>query len=103
MMLRRNPRSVCCDNVYAGLTNTRRTNMAFDPAAHAEWLCPHLRVVKPEGSGPFPVVVQMHGCGGVQPLQDRYARAASAAGVAAVIVDCRAACKKDPLSGVIGA
>jgi len=87
MMLRRNPRSVYCDNVYAGLTNTRRTNMAFDPAAHAEWLCPHLRVVKPEGSGPFPVVVQMHGCGGVQPLQDRYARAASAAGVAAVIVD----------------
>ena len=46
-----------------------------------------LSVVRPEGPGPFPVVVQLHGCGGVQPLQARYAQAACAAGVAAVIVD----------------
>jgi len=69
------------------MTATRHINMAFDPAAHADWLSPHLSVVKPAGPGPFPVVVQMHGCGGVQPLQSRYARAANAAGVAAVIVD----------------
>lgn len=41
----------------------------------------------PEGSGPFPVVLQMHGCGGVLPMQKRYAEAARKAGVAAVILD----------------
>lgn len=46
-----------------------------------------LTVMRPSGPGPHPVVVQMHGCGGVQPLQTRYAQAAVGAGVAAVIVD----------------
>ncbi len=58
-----------------------------DLSAHAAWLAPHLQVVRPPGAGPFPVVVQMHGCGGVQPMQLRYAEAARAAGVAAVVVD----------------
>ncbi|HYG25782.1 MAG TPA: CocE/NonD family hydrolase, partial [Caulobacteraceae bacterium] len=53
----------------------------------AEQLAPSLRVFKPAGRGPFPTVVQFHGCGGLQPLQERYARAAAAAGVAAVVVD----------------
>ena len=44
-------------------------------------------VLLPEGPGPFPVVVQMHGCGGVLPMQRRYAEAARQAGVAAVILD----------------
>ena len=44
-------------------------------------------VLLPEGAGPFPVIVQMHGCGGVQPMQRRYADAALAAGVAVVILD----------------
>ncbi|MBI1185842.1 MAG: prolyl oligopeptidase family serine peptidase [Alphaproteobacteria bacterium] len=50
-------------------------------------LADNLRVVKPDGPGPFPVVLQFHGCGGVKPLQARYADAARAAGWAAVIVD----------------
>jgi dienelactone hydrolase len=50
-------------------------------------LVAHLQVIRPDGPGPFPVVVQRHGCGGVQPLQRRYAEAARAAGVAAVILD----------------
>jgi dienelactone hydrolase len=58
-----------------------------DLATHAARLAPNLEVVRPTGPGPFPVVVQMHGCGGVQPLQARYARAARDAGVAAVIID----------------
>ncbi len=58
-----------------------------DLEALAARLAPHLRVVRPEGPGPFPVVVQMHGCAGVQPFQARYAEAARRAGVAAVIVD----------------
>jgi dienelactone hydrolase len=42
----------------------------------------------PEGDGPFPVVVQMHGCGGLQQrMQARYAETALAAGVAVVILD----------------
>jgi dienelactone hydrolase len=44
-------------------------------------------VLLPAGDGPFPVVVQMHGCGGVQPMQRRYADAALEAGVAVVILD----------------
>jgi dienelactone hydrolase len=44
-------------------------------------------ILLPAGRGPFPVVVQMHGCGGVQPMQRRYAEAARAAGVAVVILD----------------
>jgi dienelactone hydrolase len=44
-------------------------------------------VLLPPGEGPFPVVVQMHGCGGVQPMQRRYAEAAREAGVAVVILD----------------
>jgi dienelactone hydrolase len=44
-------------------------------------------VLLPEGQGPYPVVIQMHGCGGVQPMQRRYAEAAREVGVAAVILD----------------
>lgn len=44
-------------------------------------------VLLPEGEGPFPVVVQMHGCGGAQPMQRRYAGAAREAGIAVVILD----------------
>lgn len=47
----------------------------------------HLSVQLPDGAGPFPVVVQMHGCGGIQPMQQTYAEAALAAGIAVVIVD----------------
>ena len=47
----------------------------------------HAEVLLPQGQGPFPVVVQMHGCGGIQPMQRRYAEAAREAGVAVVILD----------------
>ena len=50
-------------------------------------LAPRLKVVLPPGAGPFPVVVQMHDCRGVNPLQQDYAEVARALGVAAVIVD----------------
>ena len=48
---------------------------------------PHFTVVLPEGAGPFPVVVMLHGCGGRQPFLDDYAEAAREAGAASLIVD----------------
>jgi dienelactone hydrolase len=50
-------------------------------------LSAHWRLYKPDGPGPFRLVVLMHGCGGCHPFQDEYARAAAAAGVAALVVD----------------
>lgn len=61
--------------------------MSTDLDAHAASLLPHATVVRPEGDGPFPVVLQLHGCGGIQPMQIRYAETARAAGVAAMVVD----------------
>jgi dienelactone hydrolase len=59
----------------------------FDLDAHAALLAAHLTVIRPPGPGPFPVAVQMHGCGGLQPMQMRYAETARAAGFATVVVD----------------
>jgi dienelactone hydrolase len=44
-------------------------------------------IVKPAGNGPFPVVVQLHGCGGKKPHQARWAEVARDAGWAAMVVD----------------
>lgn len=44
-------------------------------------------VYKPDGEGPFPVVLQFHGCGGKKNLQERWAAVAKAAGWAVVVVD----------------
>jgi len=46
-----------------------------------------LTVLRPPGPGPFPVVLQLHGCAGPQPFQKVYAQAAVNAGAAVVIVD----------------
>lgn len=56
-------------------------------AARADLLAKGVRVLKPAGSGPFPVALQMHGCAGSQPFQNSYAEAAVKAGVAVVIID----------------
>lgn len=44
-------------------------------------------VLLPEGPGPFPVLVQLHGCGGRGRNQRRWAEVARARGVAACILD----------------
>lgn len=56
-------------------------------AERARHLERHVRVLKPAGSGPFPVALQLHGCAGCQPFQNSYAEAAVKAGAAVVIVD----------------
>lgn len=42
---------------------------------------------KPEGEGPFPIALQLHGCGGKKNLQERWAAVAKAAGWAVLVID----------------
>jgi dienelactone hydrolase len=55
--------------------------------AHLARLEPHFTLHRPEGPGPHAVIIQLHGCGGRQPLHDIYAEAAKAKGIASLIVD----------------
>ncbi len=48
---------------------------------------PSIRVHKPEGPGPFPAVLQIHGCGGAKPIQDDYAAAAKEVGALVLVLD----------------
>ena len=53
----------------------------------AEKLRPHTRIWAPEGEGPFPVVILMHGCGGPRGVQASYAQHATACGFMAMAPD----------------
>lgn len=53
----------------------------------AERLAAHWRIVRPDGPGPFPLVVMLHGCGKADGPQGAFAAAAAARGVASLIVD----------------
>lgn len=53
----------------------------------AATLFAHAKLVLPKGAGPHPLVLLLHGCGGVQPYLADYAAAAVEAGAAALIVD----------------
>jgi dienelactone hydrolase len=58
-------------------------------AAYTERLMASAEVVRPAGDGPFPVVLQFHGCGGSPPsrAQRDYAQVARDAGWATVMVN----------------
>src|SRR5262249_37198936 len=56
-------------------------------AAFTERLMASAEVIRPEGEGPFPIVLQFHGCGGIPSSQAQYAEVARDAGWATVIVD----------------
>jgi dienelactone hydrolase len=69
--------------------------MAFAPAASAretvqqriDALLPGADLLMPEGKGPFPVVIQLHGCGGKGDFQLGWAEVARKAGWAVIVVD----------------
>lgn len=56
----------------------------------AEWadkLVAASRVLKPIGLGPYPLIINLHGCGGLRPFMDHYTKAALQRGVAVMNVD----------------
>lgn len=53
----------------------------------ADWLAEHFEIFMPEGAGPFPVVLMLHGCGGPRPFLNDMAKVATRAGAAAALVD----------------
>lgn len=50
-------------------------------------LAPHFEVARPEGAGPFPALIFLHGCGGRRPFQAEMARIAVKAGAAVIQID----------------
>lgn len=56
-------------------------------AQRIEALAPGFTLLKPDGAGPFPTVILLHGCGGRRDFMDTYARVIAEAGAAAVVVD----------------
>ncbi|HEX5006037.1 MAG TPA: dienelactone hydrolase family protein [Hyphomonadaceae bacterium] len=69
--------------------------MAVAPVASAretlqqriDQLLPGADLLLPEGAGPFPVVIQLHGCGGKGDFQLGWAEVARKAGWAVIVVD----------------
>ncbi len=52
----------------------------------------HIEILTPDGAGPFPVVLQLHGCAGIRPpFQQQWAGIANQAGYAAMIIDSNGA------------
>jgi dienelactone hydrolase len=58
-----------------------------EPRILSSLLASGLEVFAPEGEGPFPAIVQFHGCGGVFENQREWARSFRDAGWLAVVVD----------------
>ena len=80
-------RSARCrrDGPVCLMASLRRLRQGDAAAAHRR-AAARLRTLMPEGEGPFPVVIQMHGCGGKKNLQERWAEVAKA-GWAVIVVD----------------
>src|SRR5688572_14640867 len=43
--------------------------------------------VRPEGKGPFPTIILLHGCDGIQPFQEQWTKDLVALGYVALLVD----------------
>lgn len=72
-------------SVVMGTVSTAMARETLDQRIAA--LMAHADVVRPDGPGPFPVVVQLHGCGGKKSFQQTWAQVARDAGWAAIVLD----------------
>lgn len=63
------------------------TQSRYDHAGLASQLRPSLRYYVPEGEGPFPTVLQFHGCGSAVSSQDDWGLYFASQGYAAIVVD----------------
>lgn len=63
------------------------TGCAADMATLQKRLEPHYRASRPQGSGPFPAILLVPGCGGVSPARLRTAEQLVGQGYAVVFVD----------------
>jgi dienelactone hydrolase len=71
----------------AATTHAADIGASETPAALAEHLIPHMRIHRPEGEGPFPTVLQFHGCGSQYAAQDDWAAFLAENGIQAIVVD----------------
>lgn len=54
---------------------------------HLGLIQPYWELFLPDGKGPFPTIIQLHGCGGQKPFMLVYADLARRAGAAVVVID----------------
>jgi dienelactone hydrolase len=62
-------------------------SLPADPAALQPVLRPHDTVLEPDGAGPFPAAIVLHGCLGVRSKDTRWAEHLRETGYVAVVVD----------------
>src|SRR5262245_2394689 len=66
---------------------TTSTKVRFDAVTPGAPLAIDATLVRPAGDGPFPAVVQLHGCAGLESQSYRWARWFADRGYVALVVD----------------
>ncbi len=72
---------------FASACGAASTPVRFDALTPGAPLAINATLVRPRGDGPFPAVVQLHGCAGLEPQSYRWARWLSERGFVALVVD----------------
>ena len=73
------------DPAHVQPTSTSAVDVTFPDTAGQLQLPGHL--YRPDGPGPFPAVVALHGCGGIRPMHHRWAHTLQQWGYVALLVD----------------
>lgn len=78
---------VCVIGCAFALLGCAGTAVIFPNLEHADVPIARGTLLLPEGRGPFPAVVLVHGCGGVRPNADMWARFLRTNGYASLVLD----------------